>query len=278
MILDAHQHFWQYRACEYPWIDDSMNTLKRDFLPNDLKPELLRFDIGGTIAVQARQNLEETHWLLDLAKKNDFIKGVVGWVDLCSSDVKTQLEKISGQSKLVGVRHVVHDEPDDQFMARSDFQKGISLLSEYNLTYDLLVFPKHLPLATQLVINFPQQIFVLDHIAKPHIKQGIHSPWDKDIRKLAESPNVFCKLSGMVTEADWNNWQSKDFSYYLDCVFECFGPERLMFGSDWPVCTLAAKYKQVISILFDYLAQHDPEVQAKILGENCAGVYGISES
>ena len=211
MLIDAHQHFWHYNPKEYGWISDRMEKLKRDFLPADLIPELQAMKFEGTIAVQARQSLEETRWLLTLADENNFIKGVVGWVDLCSEEAEDQLKEFSANSKFVGVRHVVHDEPDDRFMARKDFRRGISSLQKYSLTYDLLIFPKHLPLAMELVKEFPDQPFVLDHIAKPDIKGQRREPWASGIRKLAQLPNVYCKLSGMVTEADWKSWKKDDF-------------------------------------------------------------------
>ena len=219
--------------------------------------------------------MEETRWLLKLSDKFDFIKGVVGWVDLCSHELESQLEEVAGNHKLVGVRHVVHDESDDRFMARSDFQNGLPMLPEYNLTYDLLIFPKHLALATELVSLFPDQVFILDHIAKPGIKDGIRSPWDKEIHLLAEHPNVYCKLSGMVTEANWQEWQPDDFRYYLDVVFEAFGADKLMIGSDWPVCMLAGAYNKVMALVLNYLAQYDNKIQQKILGMNCASAYRI---
>ena len=231
MIIDAHQHFWHYNVKEYPWIDDRMKVLQRDFLPADLEKELGKLNIEGTIAVQARQCLEETRWLLKLSEEHDFIKGIVGWVDLCSADLTFQLEEFAQHPKFVGVRHVVHDERDERFMARRDFQQGIGMLAEYNLTYDLLIFPKHLALAAELVSLFPDQVFVLDHIAKPNIKDGIHAPWDKGIMKLAQNSNVYCKLSGMVTEGNWNDWKPNDFTYYLDMVFEAFGPDAVEHGS-----------------------------------------------
>jgi len=273
MKIDAHQHFWQYNPDEYPWIDDSMNKLKRDFLPSDLHAELDAMQFQGSIAVQARQSLDETRWLLKLSEQNDFIKGVVGWVDLCSPDVETQLQEFTEFSKLVGIRHVIHDEPDIDFMLRDNFKRGIDALTKYNLVYDLLLFPEHLSRATQLIDAFPDQIFVLDHIAKPRIKKQLYEPWKSDIAELARHSNVYCKLSGMVTEADWHNWKESDFTPYLDHVISCFGTQRLMLGSDWPVCTLAGSYRQTLQLVIDYLEQYPPSVQANILGGTCSKVY-----
>lgn len=276
MKIDSHQHFWIYNSSEYGWIDDNMKVLKRDYLPSDLQVHLADAGFSGTIAVQARQTIEETRWLLGLADTNSFIKGVVGWVDLCSSDkLKQQLDEFCRSEKLVGVRHVVHDEPDDNFMLRDDFLKGINVLKSYNLAYDLLLFPRHLPVACRVVSMFPDQKFVLDHIAKPRIKEHLINPWKKNILRLAEHSNVWCKLSGMVTETDPENWKPGDFRPYLDVVFKAFGPERLMTGSDWPVCLLSGKYKEVVAIVGSYISAMSAEVQEKILGLNCKAFYGI---
>lgn len=277
MKIDAHQHFWIYNPSEYGWIDDRMKILRRDHLPADLLPELEQAGFSGTIAVQARQSIEETRWLLELAAVNDFIKGVVGWADLCDQErLKKQLDEFCAKRKFAGVRHVVQDEPDDNFMLRDDFLKGISFLKEYNLTYDLLLFPKHLPVAEKLVSMFPEQKFVLDHIAKPPIRDQILSPWKDDIMKLAKHGNVWCKLSGMVTEAGWNNSDPEIFNPYLDIVFEAFGPERLMTGSDWPVCRVASGYSHVMEIVENYISDLSPHEQAGIAGLNCISFYGIS--
>lgn len=275
MRLDAHQHFWKYSPAEYGWINDKMAALKRDFLPQDLKSLLAAEGFEGSIAVQARQELEETRWLLELADENDIIKGVVGWVDLCSSDLAAQLERFASDPKFVGVRHVVQDEPDDEFMLRPEFRSGIALLREHELAYDLLLYPRHLPVAVKLVREFPEQRFVLDHIAKPSIAEGRIEPWDRGIRELAQCENVWCKVSGMVTEARWNVWRAEDFRPYLDVVFEAFGPERLMIGSDWPVCTLSASYGATMGIIADYMRQLRAEEQNGILGGNCARFYRI---
>lgn len=276
MKIDSHQHFWIYNSKEYGWIDNRMAKIKRDFLPGDLYTELLKAGFQGSVAVQARQTIEETRWLLNLAGKYEFIKGVVGWVDLCSeNDLKKQLDEFSKSKKFRGVRHVVHDEPDDNFMLYDDFLEGVSILKEYNLTYDLLLFPKHLPVAQQVVSMFPEQKFVLDHIAKPLIKDKITDPWKEHIFMLAGHKNVWCKLSGMVTEADWNNHKPEDFHPFLDVVFKAFGPCRLMIGSDWPVCLLAGKYLDVINIIKSYISELPSGIQDKILGKNCIDFYGL---
>lgn len=275
MKIDAHQHYWKYNQEEYGWIDVSMNILRKDYLPVDLKPVLQSAGFDGAISVQARQTKEETAWLLEMSEKHDIISGVVGWLDLQSESFEEELEKWANHPKLVGLRHVVHDEPDDNFMHREEFLRGISLLKKYNLTYDLLLFPRHLPLACKVVEMFPEQMFILDHIAKPLIKNGILEPWKKNIQKLAKFQNVSCKLSGMVTEANWKSWKLKDFTLYLDVVFECFGADRLMIGSDWPVCTLGGNYKNVIDIVSKYVSRFDKSVQEKIMGGNCSAIYSI---
>jgi L-fucono-1,5-lactonase len=275
MRLDAHQHFWKYDPARYGWISDEMAVLKRDYLPRELKPVLVANGLDGSIAVQARHSVDETRWLLELAEQNDFIKGVVGWVDLRSGKLREQLAQLAGRKRLVGVRHVVQDEPDDEFMMRPEFRRGIAQLVEFGLVYDLLVYPRHLPVAVRLVREFPKQRFVLDHIAKPGIAKGLMEPWARDIRELAKFPNVSCKLSGMVTEARWNQWKTGDFRPYLDTVFEAFGAGRLMIGSDWPVCTLSGDYAATTSIVIRYVDQLTAEEREGILGGNCARVYGV---
>ena len=274
--IDSHHHFWKYNQAEYGWIDDSMKILRRDYLPSDLQTELVGADFEGSVAVQARQSMEESRWLLDLANRFDFIKGVVGWVDLRSGDdLKYQLDELCRSNKFVGVRHVVHDEPDDMFMLDDAFLDGINLLKDYNLTYDLLLFPKHLPVAEKVVSLFPEQKFIIDHISKPRIKEGILSPWNEDLYRMAEHKNVWCKLSGMATEADWQNQGSETFLPYLDLVFEAFGPNRLMAGSDWPVCLLAGGYKNAVGITEKYISGMPADIRHKIMGLNCVGFYGL---
>jgi L-fuconolactonase len=275
MRIDAHQHFWHYSAKEYGWIGPDMAMLKQDRLPENLIPLLRDADLDGAVVIQARQTLEETQWLLDLAEQYSFIKGVVGWVDLRSPDLHMQLERFSNHSKFCGVRHVVQDEPDDQFMLRDDFLRGIATLAEFDLTYDILIFPRHLPVACKVVARFPDQPFALDHIGKPPIKDGMLEPWSTGIGRLAAYPNVVCKISGMVTEADWRGWQPSHLRPYLDVVLEAFGPQRLMFGSDWPVCTVAGTYGQVVELVAAYARQLSVGEQAAIWGSTARQFYRL---
>ncbi len=275
MKIDSHQHFWKYSKEQYPWIGEGMEVLARDRLPADLNPLLKENGIGGTIAVQARQVAEETEALLAMAEEYDFIRGVVGWVDLRRPDVEAQLERFKDRKKLVGVRHVVQDEPDEKFVLREDFMRGIGKLKAYGLVYDILIFPHQLAAAIELVKRFPEQVFLLDHIAKPNIKDKKMSPWDSDIKKLASFENVSCKISGMVTEADWHNWSAEDFRPYMEVVLEAFGAKRLTIGSDWPVCTLAGEYGSVISIAADFIAQLSNAEQKAIWEENPKSIYGL---
>jgi L-fuconolactonase len=268
MRIDAHQHFWIYDPSEYDWIDESMAALRRDFLPGDLRPELQDSGFDGCVAVQARQTLDETQWLLRLADRSPFFLGVVGWVDLQSPDVRSQLKSFAASPKFVGVRHVVQSEPDDRFLLRSDFLRGISALEEFDLAYDLLIYTQHLPVAAEFVEKFPRQRFVLDHLAKPPIKSADIETWARGIHALAAFPNVSCKLSGLVTEADWQNWKPEDITPYLDVAFAAFGPDRLMIGSDWPVCLVAAPYGRVVEVVKNYLDRFTPEVHDAVLGGN----------
>ena len=275
MKIDSHQHFWIYSHEEYGWISDKMSVLKRDFLPEDLHRELSENDLDGSIAVQARQTLQETEWLIKLAEENDFIKGVVGWLDIQSPQFKHQIEKYSRRNKLVGIRHVVQDEPDDRFMLRSEFVNGIRLLENYDLVYDILIFEKQLPATLELVSRFPYQRFVLDHIGKPKIAYNLLEPWASQIRELSQYPDVYCKVSGMVTEADWSNWKTNDIRPFLDVIFESFDADRIMFGSDWPVCILAASYSKVVGMVADYMDQLSDEDQDKIFGLNAERIYNL---
>ena len=276
MYIDAHQHFWIYSPDEYGWIDDSMAALRRDFLPNDLKLELERSGFHGSVAVQARQTLEETRWLLELAESSPWILGIVGWVDLRSRDVRSQLKVLAQNPKLVGIRHIVQSEPDDRFLLQPDFLRGISALEEFDLAYDILIYTKHLPVAAEFVQRFPRQRFVLDHLAKPPIKSGDIESWAQGIRRLAEFPNLFCKLSGLVTEADWQHWQPEQIIPFLDVAFEAFGPDRLMIGSDWPVCLVAASYARWVEVLQAYLLQQNPDFRESVLGGNARRFWRLA--
>ncbi len=275
MRLDSHQHFWRYTREEYGWIPAG-TPLERDWLPADL--DVLQKPLGfdGSIAVQARQCLAESDWLLGLADGNPRVRGVVGWVDLRCDSVGADLERLARHPRFVGVRHVVQDEPDDGFLLRPDFLRGVGRLREFGLTYDVLIYPRQLPAAIEFVGRFPEQPMVLDHIAKPFIKAGTLSPWREQIRELAGFPHLLCKVSGMVTEADQQQWKADDFLPYLETVFEAFGPSRLMFGSDWPVCRLAATYEQVDGLVQDFVRGWSPESLAAFWGGNCARFYGVT--
>jgi L-fuconolactonase len=278
MRIDAHQHFWTYSAAEYPWIGPGMERLARDFGPTDLEAMLAAAGIGGSVAVQARQSLAETRWLLGLAETHALIKGVVGWVDLRSDRAAEQLDEFAAHPRFVGVRHVVQDEPDPRFLLGGAFVGGLRLLAPRGLTYDLLLYPQHLPAAAELAALLPEQPFVLDHLAKPRVREGLAAalePWRRDLAALARHPNVSCKLSGLVTEAVWREWRRDDFTPYLEAALEAFGPERLMFGSDWPVCLLAADYAEVAGIVTDFVARLSAAEQAAILGGTATRVYHL---
>lgn len=278
MRIDAHQHFWNYNPEEFDWIDNHMQVLQKHFLPEHLSPVLKNNQLDGCIAVQARQSEAETDFLLQLAGEHDFIKGVVGWVNLRSPGVEERLAYYSSFSKLKGFRHILQGEPQLDYMLRKDFQYGISLLKKFGFTYDILIFPKHLPYAVELAKKFPEQPFVLDHIAKPDIKSGtVAEDWVQGIRDLAKHQNVFCKLSGMVTEADWNRWKKEDFLKYTDIVLNSFGPQRLMFGSDWPVCLVASPYEDVVAVAAQAVQQFSSVEKEQFWGGNCARFYAIVE-
>ena len=276
MRIDAHQHFWQYNPVDYDWMTDEMPVLRRDHLPSDLKPLLDAAGFDGSVAVQARRTIAETEWLLELAETHDFILAVVGWVDFESDELDEQLERFHAHPKLKGVREVVQD-MSVEYAASDVHVRGVGRLGRYSLTYDLLVKPPHLPATVELVRQLPDQPFVLDHLAKPFIARQEFSPWQDDLRELAKCPNVFCKLSGMVTEARWGRWHPSDFFPYLEIVLEAFGPERCMIGSDWPVCTLSGRYADVIAIVLDYIGHLSESEQAAILGLTCQRFYGIAE-
>ena len=275
MRLDAHQHFWRFDPRRDTWIGDDMAVLKRDFLPEEFARELAANGIDTSIAVQADQSEAETQFLLQLANDTPAIVGVVGWIDLRDPAVEKRLHFFSQFKKLCGFRHIVQAESDDRFVLHSDFIRGVQALRAFHYAYDLLVYPRQLPAAIRLVEKLPEQRFALNHIAKPDIKAGLLSPWREYIYELAASPNVYCKLSGLVTEADWDKWKPEDFTPYLDVVFEAFGTRRLMFGSDWPVCLLAANYAEVKALVGDYVRQAAPGSSDAIFGENAARFYGV---
>jgi L-fuconolactonase len=279
MNIDSHQHFWSYSAADYPWIGAGMERLARDYLPVDLEAPAAAAGVGGTVAVQARQTLEETRWLLELAERNPLIRGVVGWVDLRSVDVESQLREFVARENFVGVRHVVQDEPDPRFLLGEEFVHGLKQLHPFGLTYDLLLYPQQLPAAVALAQHLPEQPFVLDHLAKPRIAawtaRSDMASWQRDIAALANHKNVCCKLSGMVTEAVWRQWRPADFTPYLDVALAAFGPERLMFGSDWPVCLLSGDYAEVAGIVTDFVAQLSVAEQAAIWGGTATQFYGL---
>ena len=274
--IDSHQHFWKFDPIRDSWIDDSMLKIQRDFLPEDLLPLLSQNQFSGCVAVQASQSEEETNFLLDLASKNDFIKGVVGWADLRDEKISERLNHFSKYEKLKGFRHVVQGEPDD-FMFGATFRNGIAALKQFDFTYDILIFHRQLPAAIDLVKSFPDQAFVIDHIAKPDIKSGEIASWKKGIEEIAKFNNVSCKISGMVTEADWNSWKPSDLKPYLDVIFESFSVDKILFGSDWPVCNVAADYNIVVKTLEDYISKLSIEDQNKIWSENAKAFYKLND-
>ena len=277
MKIDSHHHFWEYSLEEYGWISDEMSKLKKDFLPHDLEIAINDCEIDGVISVQARQTLEETDWLLELAKNNDLIKGVVGWLPLAEAELPELLEKYSANPYLKAVRHVIQDEPNENFILGKDFNSGISSLKNYDLTYDILIFNQHLPQTIEFVKQHPEQRFVLDHIAKPNIKANELEPWASNIRELAKFENIWCKVSGMVTEADLDSWTPGQLKPYFENVLEAFGSKRLMYGSDWPVCLLATSYRRWFDWVQIFISELSTDEQADIMGMNAIEAYKLQE-
>jgi L-fuconolactonase len=274
--IDAHHHFWRYTPEEYGWISEAMRVIRRDFLPADLAAEIRAAGVKGVISVQARQTMEETRWLLELAREHDFVRGVVGWVPLIEPGIAATLEKLrTAHPKLRGVRHVLQGEPDDRYMLREDFNRGISALQPLDLAYDLLIFERHLPQAIEFVDRHPRQVFVLDHIAKPRIRDGAIEPWRTLLRELAQRPQVYCKLSGLVTEADPGAWTEAELRPYFDAVLEAFGPERLMFGSDWPVCLTACDYARWLALVQGWIRSLSNGERQRILGGTAIEAYRL---
>ncbi len=274
-VIDAHHHFWRYTTAEFGWIDDAMRVIRRDFLPTDLAREMRNAGVDGAVSVQARQTLEETRWLLQLAQENAFVRGVVGWVPLIDAKVGSVLDELAANKKLRAVRHVLQGEPDERYMLREDFNRGIAALTSRGLVYDLLIFERHLPQTIEFVDKHPKQVFVLDHVAKPRIKDDLLEPWRKNIRELARRPHVYCKISGMVTEADYTAWTESQLQVYFDTVLESFGPARLMLGTDWPVCTVACGYKQWVDLVRGWSKGLSAGEQKQILGETAVKAYRL---
>jgi L-fuconolactonase len=273
--IDAHHHLWRYTPAEYDWIDESMEVLRHDFLPQDLKTAMRSARVDGTIAVQARQTLEETRWLLDLAEANEEIWGVTGWAPIAGADFPAVMEEFDGRTKLKGLRHVIQGEKDENYILREDFNSGIRALSGSGLVYEVLIYERHLPQTIEFVDRHPEQVFVLDHLAKPLIAAGKVEPWATRVRELARRENVWCKVSGMVTEADWKTWTPEKLKPYLDVAVEAFGPGRLMAGSDWPVCLMASSYEHWWQVLRDYFADFSESERASVFGGNTIQVYGL---
>lgn len=274
MKLDSHQHFWKFDPVRDAWIDSSMKLIQRDFMPDDLKPELEKLGIGGCIAVQADRSEEETNFLLEISKSFPWVKKVVGWVDLKSTDLESKLESYQQEKKLAGFREILQAFPPEA-MEEKRFLRGIGLLAKFGFTYDILIFPQHLEKAFHFAKQFPDQPFVIDHLAKPDIKNGEFESWSKGISDMAKLPNVSCKVSGLVTEANWYHWKKEQFVPYLDFITESFGTDRLMYGSDWPVCLLAANYQEVYNIASDYFENFSTDEKTAIFGGNAAGFYKI---
>ena len=275
MIIDSHHHFWKYDPVEYDWIDDSMKVIRKDFFPENLKTTVQEAVVDGVISVQARQCVEETDWLIGMAHQYEFIKGVVGWLPLIQDDVEEYLVKYANEKILKGVRHVIQGEPDPEFMLRKDFNNGISLLKKYSLVYDILIVERQLPDTIRFVDQHPEQVFVLDHIAKPFIGRNELSPWKENIQELAKRENVNCKISGMVTEADYQKWTPSQLLPYFEVILEAFGPDRLLFGSDWPVCLVATSYKNWMGLVRKSIAQLSESEKANIMGENAIRLYQL---
>lgn len=273
--IDAHHHLWRYSREEYGWIDDSMTMLRRDFLPDDLRVEMRSASVDGAVTVQARQTLEETGWLLNIADETEEIRGVVGWAPIADDHFPAVLEEFSSRSMLKGLRHVVQAEPDENFLLRENFNRGMRLLRESGLVYDILIYERQLPQSIRFVDRHPEQEFVLDHIAKPKIREGEQEPWRTQIRELARRQNVSCKLSGLVTEADWNHWNLETLRPYLDAVMEAFGPERVLVGSDWPVCLVACGYAQWFALLEQYFAGFSQAERDAVFGGNAERIYRL---
>jgi len=275
MIIDSHQHFWRYNPEHHGWINDDMAVIRRDFLPKELEQIYRHNDIDGCVAVQVDQTEADTEFMLSFARKYEFIKGVVGWVDLQAPDVKDRLDYFSGEEKIKGFRHIVQGESDPDFLLGENFCRGIGMLRDYNFTYDILVYHHQLDSVEKFVEKFPDQQFIIDHIAKPAIAQGEMDQWSKRMISISKHQNVYCKLSGMVTEADFKDWTYEQIVPYIDTVLECFGPSRLVYGSDWPVCLVAATYEEQFGVVQKAIEKLSPAEKKQILGENAIRFYHL---
>jgi L-fuconolactonase len=275
MKIDAHHHFWRYNREEFAWIDESLAELRRDFLPADLEREVSAVGVDGVVSVQARQTMKETEWLLSLADEHDCIKGVVGWLPLTDPRIGDYLAEFTEHKKLKAVRHVIQGERDDRFMLRDDFNAGIRALNDFGLVYDILIYDRHLPFTIEFADRHPNQIFVLDHIGKPRIKEGLIDDWAASLCELARRPNIYCKISGMVTEADFDRWTIEQLKPYWDMVLAAFGPQRIMFGSDWPVCTVACEYGRWHEAVAQLAESLSPSERANLFGLTACKVYQL---
>ena len=276
--IDAHQHFWKFDPVRDSWITDDMAVIQRDFMPDDLEPILQKHGLEGCVVVQSDQSEEETLFQVGNSEQYSFIKGVVGWTDLRAPNVQERLSEYSQYKKLKGFRHVLQGEPDRALMLSPGFKRGIAALGEFGFTYDILIFPDQLNYSRELAAAFPDQLFVVDHIAKPGIKAGTLKGWQEDIKALATLDNVYCKISGMVTEADWKHWKETDFHPYIDTVVEAFGTKRILFGSDWPVCQVAGGYDRMMDIVKNYFTSFSAAEQALFFGGNASSFYQLNKS
>lgn len=275
MRVDAHQHFWKFHPIRDDWITDEMVVIRKDFLPQDFQSVLQKNNFNGSVVVQSDQSEKENEFQLSNAAENDFIKGVVGWIELQAANVEDRLAHYRSFKKMKGFRHVLQGERDRAFMLKPGFMNGISKLEKFGFTYDILIFADQLKYIPELTAAFPNQRFVIDHIAKPKIKYSKIEEWEKDIREVAKRENVYCKISGMVTEANWKNWAKQDFNPYMDVVVEAFGTKRIMYGSDWPVCLVAATYKKVLEIVQEYFSSYSSGEQQMFFGDNATGFYNL---
>jgi L-fuconolactonase len=275
MIIDSHQHFWKYNSVRHSWIGEDMAVLKNDFMPADLEPLLKSNRVDACVAVQAEESGEENNFLLQLAEENNFIKAVIGWIDMLAENIESTLQQYKAFEKIKGFRYVLQDKPKRDLMLSPLFKKNLSCLDEYGFTYDILILKDQLIFADELVKQVPRQKFVIDHLAKPAVKLKEQKEWKKEITAIAKNENVYCKLSGLVTEADWKNFSQNDFIPYVETVLEVFGNKRLMYGSDWPVCLLAASYNTTFNLAKQFISALSLHEQNDIMGNNTVSFYNL---